>query len=151
MIFHSLRAASPHLIFGSRLAHCQINRRDLPSLWWRTTRAASWVITDSPLPLLRPRAGRALSAQANRQTRSRVFYLANWRRIENGLAGVSVRGCCVTHLRVRWRERTSLAARLCLSARWTKKPPCSGGTMGSFLHRTILLSYFAPSRTLPHP
>lgn len=82
---------------GSRHARCPISGRDLPLLWWCMTRAASWVITD-----LRPRGCRALSAQANRQTRSRVCYLANWRRIKNGLAKVSGRGCYATHSRVRW-------------------------------------------------
>jgi hypothetical protein len=107
MIFQYLHAPSPHLIFGSRHARCQISRRDLPSLWSCMTWAASWVITGLRLRLLRPRGCRALSAQLNRQTRSRVFYLANWRRIENGLAKVSERGCYVTHLHVRWLERIS--------------------------------------------
>lgn len=61
------------------------------------TGAASWVITDLRLPLLRLQAYRALFAPANRQTRSRVFYWAKLQRIKRGLAGVLERVCYDTH------------------------------------------------------
>src|SRR5271170_6983577 len=98
------------------------------------TWAVSWVITDLRLRPLLPRGCRALSARADRLTRSRVYYLANWRRISNGLAKVSGPACYVTHSRDQWRERAWWAGALYLSTRWTKKRPRSGDIMGLFLH-----------------